>query len=331
VKMGDKVLVTGGTGFLGANLVEQLNLRSIEPLVLQRPTSSTRALAGLNYQPVIGDILDSHESLVSAMEGCRWVFHVGAVSDYWRSDRQQLYEVNVQGTRHVAEAALAAGVGRVVFTSSLAALGVRDDGRLTREDDTFNLEPSRFPYGHSKHLAQREFLEVCAKGLSGVIVNPSVILGPRDVNMISGSIITETARGRAIVSLPGGANYVDVTDAAAAHVVAAEKGVDGEMYILAGENLSHTEALSTVCRLLGRRPPSYTVPVGLLPAAAVAISVARAIFGNRIPMDASQVRLAGKNLFADNSKARADLGLGTTPFTETVERTIGWYRSTGYL
>ena len=327
-----RAFVTGGTGFIGANLVLALNRRDIAVRVLLRACSSEKALEALTYETVEGDVLDDPERLAQAMEGCDWVFHVAAVADYWRQKPERLYRVNVQGTRNVLQAAQLAGVRRLVFTSSLAALGIpQTRGELLDERHDFNLSPKTSPYGHSKHLAEQEVRKVVDRGLDAVIVNPSIVLGPRDVNQISGSIVTEAARGRLRFTPPGGANFVDVEDVAVGHIAAAEMGCAGQRYILGGHNLMYAEAIPIVCEVVGRTPPSFKIPSWILPSAALAVRGARALFGNAVPFDENQVRIMDALIFADAQKAVEALSLPQTPFRTTVQRTYNWYNEHGYL
>ncbi|HZD10828.1 MAG TPA: NAD-dependent epimerase/dehydratase family protein [Candidatus Binatia bacterium] len=326
-----RAFLTGGSGFIGANLVHALNQRSIGVRLLLRSTSSHEVLQGFTYETVSGDILDDPMRLAQMMEGCDWVFHVAAVADYWRQDRQRLYRVNVEGTRNVLRAARQAGVSRFVYTSSLAALGVPEHGKPLREEHTFNVSPRSFPYGHSKALAEDEVRAAAEEGYEAVIVNPSIVLGPRDVNQISGSLIVEAALGRLRFTVPGGANFVDVADVAAGHIAAAEKGRPGERYILGAHNLAYAEAIPIISEVVGRKPPVFSVPSWLLPPAALAVRAARMIAGNAIPADENQVRLMSACIFADCGKALAELTLPQTPFRTTVQRTYNWYNEQGYL
>lgn len=326
-----RALVTGGTGFVGANLVAGLTEKGITARVLRRPSSSSKALAGLEYETAVGDILGDRDTLVKAMCGCDWVFHAAAVVEYWRQKRDWLYRVNVEGTRNILEAANVAGVQRFVFTSSYAALGIPVRGELLDESSQFNIRPQAFPYGHSKHLAELDVLQAVEAGLPAVIVNPTTIIGPRDLNEISGSIILEGAKGRLFFSAPGGLNFVAVQDVVAGHIAAAERGRVGERYILSGANLSYLQAFSSICEVIGRPQPQFKVPNWLLPIAAVGVGVARAVLGNRVPLEATQIRLSGHNLYVDGRKAAQELNLPHTPFRTAVRQAFDWYRENGYL
>ncbi len=326
-----RAFVTGGTGFIGANLVDGLSTRGLSSRVLLRENSPRAALEGLEYETAVADILDPPELLAGMMADCEWVFHVAAVSDYWRSGTERLYEINVQGTKNVLDAAKIAGVKRFVFTSSLAALGIPEDGHFLNEESVFNIEPKKMPYGHSKHLAEIEVQKAVSDGLHAVIVNPAVVLGARDINLISGSIIVEASRGLARFYPPGGVNYIAVEDVVAGHIAAAERGRVGERYILAHENMTHQEALNIICDLVGRPRPRLGIPRWSLPAISTVVSGARLLLGARVPMDANQVNLSGAMIFADGRKAIQEFALPQTPIALAVQNTYEWYNNNGYL
>jgi dihydroflavonol-4-reductase len=298
-----RALVTGGTGFVGSNLVAALLDRGIEVRVLRRSTSPMAALEGLDCETRVGDVLDGVEALTAAMADCDWVFHTAAVSDYWRHRTQaKLYRTNVDGTRDMAEAARRAGIKRFVYTSSIAALGIPPRGRELVETDEFNIRPRRFPYGHSKHLAETVLRDAVAAGLPAVIVNPSVVIGPRDVNRIASAMIVEAQRGRI-----------------------------GERYILGGENLLFGEAFAIANEVTGQRGPSIVLPRWTIPVAAASISLARAVVGPRLPIGAHQMRLSAAEIFADSTKAREELRLPFTSFRTALRDAYHWYRDNGYL
>lgn len=329
--MNIKALVTGGTGFLGANLVAGLNEAGIRPLISRRSSSSMLALKGLDYEAVVGDVLAPPEELAELMDGVDWVFHLAAVADYWRQDSQLLYRVNVDGTKNVLAAAQMAGVKRLVYTSSVSALGLPEGDEVLTEASQFNLKPQDWPYAHSKHLAEIEVRRACDAGLECVIVLPTVSMGPRDLNLISGSIIVEAARGLARVFPPGGSNFVAVEEVVAGHIAAARQGRVGERYILGGENLPYRQATAIVCEIVGRPAPKIGLPAWGLGPLAVAVRGARAIFGNRIPFDDWHVRLSGINLYFDPQKAVRELGLKIVPFRRAAKNAFDWYNENGYL
>ncbi len=325
-----KALVTGGTGFIGANLVDGLTAAGHTARILRRQSSRLDALDGLSYEDAIGDLLD-FDSLVPAMAGCDWVFHVAAVSDYWRQGVKWLYQVNVEGTKNVLRAAQAAGVKRFVYTSSIAALGVPPVGKVADETDDFNVSPRRFPYGHSKHLAEQEVQKAVRGGLEAVIVNPAVTIGPRDLNKISGSILIEVKRGLVRFYLPGGTNYVAVEDVVAGQIAAAERGRPGERYILGCENLPHRQVIDTIVQVTGAPRPLFTFPRWAIEPTALAVAVARRFLGNRVPANADQVRMAGAEIYFRPDKAVQELGLPQTPFRTAVERAYRWFKENDYL
>lgn len=323
-----KALVTGGTGFLGANLAVGLIERGWQVRILRRSTSPLDAVSDLSVEHAIGDVL-APETLRAAMSGMDVVFHVAAVSIYWRSKPETIYRVNVEGTRHVLEAARATEVKRVVFTSSGAAVGLVR-GRLSTEDDAYNETIVRFPYGHSKWLAEEVARQAARGGQDVVIVNPSVIVGPRDINWGSGSIIREVVRRRVPGVPPGGVNYVAVDDVVAGHIAAAEKGRSGERYLLTGENLTHRQLTHTVARIVGVQPPGWDMPRWIFPALAFLANLGTRI-GMKLPIDARQLLLSREFIWYDNSKARRELALPHTPIEEAVGRAYTWYTANGNL
>jgi len=325
-----RVLITGATGFVGANLVEAVIQRGWQARALRRATSSLKALEGLEYESAIGDVVDP-ESLVPAMRGVDVVFHVAAVADYWRAGKDLMYRANVDGTRNVLEAARHGGVRRVVATSSVAALGLPPFGKTLDETARFNLKAEQFPYGHTKALAEDVVREFVACGLDAVIVNPAVIIGPRDVNLISGSLIVEAQRIGVPFYPPGGVCVVDVADVCAGLIAAAERGRTGERYILGGENLWHRDMLNVICDVVGRPRPKVALARGFTLALAGLVDVSRNGLRLKLPMNGGQVRFSAETLWFDSAKARHELGLVTRPFVESVRRTHEWYKANGYV
>jgi len=322
-------LVTGATGFVGANLVEALGARGWRARALRRKSSSLKALHGLSYEDVLGDVTD-YDALLAATCGVDVVFHVAAVATYWRSDVQQMYHVNVEGTRNVLRAAQANGVKRVVVTRSSASIGRAPFGSALDESARFNLQPHEYHYGYTKVLAENVVAEFVRDGLDVVVVNPAVIMGPRDVNMIGGSLITELAKRDVGFAPPGGVGMIDVADVCDGQIAAFERGARGERYILNGHNLWHTDILDVCKRVVGRTSRTAKLPRAVVHAAAHPVDLLRRL-GVNLPMNGEQLRLACDTFWFDAGKARAELGLGARPFEDTVRRTHEWYKSNGYL
>ena len=332
-KLGEmKAIVTGSTGFVGANLCAALVAHGWSVRALHRASSRLDMLQGISVEHAIGDVTQP-ETLVEAMRGCDVVFHVAAVADYWRQSTEKLYRVNVEGTRAVCQAALDARISRLVFTSSVASLGIPKPGQPADESHEFNLPPERFRYGHSKLLAEGVVHEFVARGLDAVIVNPSIILGPGDLNEISGSIVTEVARRRSasLVYPPGGVNYIDVRDVCAGHIAAAEYGRTGERYILAAHNLTHHEAMKIVAEVIGTPRPRLGIPRALIGPLAALLDLAGKLSPRPLPMNGDQMRLSGEFVYFYSGKAIHELSLPQTPFRETIERTYQWYKAHGYV
>jgi dihydroflavonol-4-reductase len=325
-----KVLITGATGFVGSNIAAALAARGDQVHVLRRHSSRLNALAGVPVEYVIGDILD-FDSLMAAMQGCELVFHVAAMAQYWRSSKETIYRVNVEGTRNVLQAALATGVGRMVHTSSVAALGYPPRGRLADESQPFPPELNWWPYGHSKYLAELEVHKAVAQGLPAVIVNPTIVIGPKDVNFISGSLVRASARGQLLVVPPGGSNMIHVDDVVTGQLAAAERGRVGERYILGGENLSHWDAAMTIASVTGGPPPRFVLPRWSLPPLAGLIDVFNSLIPRPPLVTGEQIRLAGETFYVDNRKAVRELGLPQTPFRQAAADAYAWYQEHGLL
>jgi dihydroflavonol-4-reductase len=267
------------------------------------------------------------------MKGIDWLFHVAAIADYWRMPPEMVYRVNVEGTRNVLEAARQAGVTRVILTSSSASLGVPSkDKPLLDENNRFNLKPKDFPYGHSKYLANQMMLEFARQGMDVLSVLPSAVIGPRDLKFNAGELIVQALKPTLpFLPLPrGGLNYIDVRDCVDAHIVAAEKGKPGQLYLLAGHNLTHQETMSIVNQALGTSLPIVEVPGWALSPLASLIGLMHQI-GVSLPVDRGRVLLSREYIYYDNQKAIRELDLQTRPFADSVRDTYEWYIQNNYL
>jgi dihydroflavonol-4-reductase len=326
-------LVTGGTGFLGSHIAKALTDAGHTVRILRRQRSPLDLVAGLPVEHAIGDVMDVR-SLDAAMRGCDWVFHVAAVSDYWRANRTRLYLVNVNGTINVLEAAKRANVRRVVFTSSGAAVGSRTDadGNSKPADESipFNMPAAQFPYGHSKYLAEQEIHRAVGQGQDVVIVNPAVVLGPGDLNLISGSLIVEVANGGVPVYPPGGVTVIDVRDVAAQHIAAAERGRKGERYILGAVDLPYKEMFRLAAEIAQVPPPPIAVPAAVVPVVAGAAALMRNV-GITLPVDANQVRLSARNVYFDCRKSWRELGAPQISVQQMFQDTYDWYVAHGII
>jgi dihydroflavonol-4-reductase len=323
-------LVTGGTGFVGSHIARELIAHGYQVRILRRSTSRLDAVTDINCEHAVGDVLD-YASLLEAMQGVDWVFHVAAVADYWRSDPERIYAVNVDGTRNVLRAAEAMGVRRVIFTSSAAAVGYRDDLHAVDETVRFNWDQNLTPYGHSKFLAEAEVYRAIRRGLDCVIVNPTVITGPGDLNQISSSVVLELARGNVPPTVPpGGITVIDVRDVAEAHVAAAERGRTGERYLLGAVDLTHKAWMRLTAEAVGRRMTAFTLPAGLVYIIAWAADILRDC-GVPIPIEGNQLRLSTRMLFFNCQKSWRELGEPRIPIQQSLKETYEWYQAHGEL
>jgi dihydroflavonol-4-reductase len=269
-------------------------------------------------------------TLEQAMRGCQWVFHVAAVADYWRSNRIKLYLVNVNGTINVLEAARRNGVTRVIFTSSGAAVGFRKDGYPADESVPFNLPPRQFPYGHSKYLAEQEVAKAVAKGQDVVTLNPAVVFGPGDLNQISGSTVVELARGNVPVYPAGGITVIDVRDVAAAHLAAAERGRNGERYLLGALDISHKALGKLIAEIVDVPPAEIPIPPVVTPVISLAAGLIRSV-GVTLPIDENQIRLSARNVFFNCQKAWRELGEPQIDLYRSLLDTYNWYVEHGMI
>ncbi|MCY3976772.1 MAG: NAD-dependent epimerase/dehydratase family protein [Chloroflexi bacterium] len=326
-----KALITGATGFVGSHLTRLLIESGYDARALYRSEKKLAVLAGLELETIAGD-LDDIATLEEACAGCDVVFHVAAKADYWKDDdRDALWRINVEGTRNLLTAAQSAGVRRVIFTSSASTIGIRPGTAPADESDTFNLALERFLYAWSKVNAEEIAAEFVAAGMDIVTLNPTVIIGPGDLNAISGSFILETARFQWLTPMSsGGLAAIDVRDVARAHLAAVERGRRGERYILNCANLSYREWFRLIATACGVTPPVFAMSDWLLEPTARFIELLRAL-GLRTPMDADQTRLGSAHIYFDAGKARRELGAPQIDIPTSLRDTYDWYEGNGYI
>lgn len=327
-----KTLVTGATGFVGSAVLRRLVDAGHEVRVLRRPSSDNRNLLGVECETVVGDLTDP-ASLTAAVAGCAAVYHVAADYRLWTEDHTAIYRANVDGTLNLMRAAGDAGVGRIVYTSSVAAVGFRDDGAPADETTVTTLKDMVGHYKRSKYLAEQEVLRLATgEGLPIVTVNPSAPFGPRDVKPTpTGRIIVQFARGRMPAYVDTGLNVVHVDDVARGHLLAFERGAVGERYILGGDDMPLRLILETVAERLGRKPPRFRLPrAPLMPVAWMAEAMAR-LTGKEPMVTADALRMARKRMYFSSTKAREKLGYAPRPGTEALCEAVDWFRSNGYF
>ncbi len=317
-------LVTGSTGFLGSTLVRKLLAQGVRVRALARPSRDGSAEIPPGAEGVFGDIRDAG-ALTRAADGCDTVFHTAAVVSFRSSGRREQLEVNAGGTRNVVTACLEAGVGRLVHTSSVAAVGRRIDGLLADEDTEFNW-PSSLTYRWSKHLAELEVLEGVSRGLDAVIVNPSVMVGPGDRYVHGGQLVRDAARGRLIAYTRGGMNLVSVEDVADGHLRAAESGCAGRRYILGGVNLTHREAFHFVTGIVGGRPPVLNIPRPVVMAAARAVEFVASVAGTEPFITPDLVAGAGSFQWFSTARARSELSYRPLSLEKSIRDAYIWYK-----
>ena len=327
-----KTLITGATGLVGSAVARKLIAEGFPLRALARSNSPRFHLEGLDLEFVVGDIRDA-ESIRRAMAGVRYVFHVAADYRLWARDPSEIFAANVEGTRIVMEEAKRAGVERIVYTSSVATLGLRADGSPADETVPLSVEQGIGQYKRSKIAAERLVEAMVANdALPAVIVNPSTPIGPRDVKPTpTGRIIVETARGRVPGFLDTGLNLVHVDDVAEGHLAALKRGVIGERYILGGENVLLADMLAEISHMVGRRPPRLRLPHAVvIPVAYVA--EATAWLTGRDPFTTRDgIRMAEHHMFFTAAKAERDLGFRARPYREALADAVQWFAAAGYL
>ncbi len=326
-----KALVTGATGFVGAAVAKALLNGRWEVRVLARKTSDRRNLQNLDVDVIEGDLMDS-SSLEHAAQGCQGLFHVAADYRLGAPDPAQLYRANVDGTRNVLSAARRAGVQRMVYTSSVATIGIPGDGTPGDERTPNALANMIGHYKRSKYLAEEVALGAAREGISVVIVNPSTPVGPGDVKPTpTGRLVLDAAAGRMPAYVDTGLNIVHVDDVANGHLLAYERGIAGERYILGGQDMSLREILAVIGGLTGRRPPQVRLPYGVvLPMAYVAHGFAK-LSGRSGRLTLEGVRMSRKRMFFSSSKAARDLGYAARAPVQAFEDAIRWFRESGLL
>ena len=323
-------LVTGGTGFVGANLVRALLADGQTVRVLARAGGDRRALEGCAVEIVDGDLLDA-ASLDRAVAGVRHVYHAAADYRLWAPDPRGLYLANVDGTRHLLRAAAEAGAERIVYTSTVGAIGIPKDGAPGDETTPVSLGDMVGAYKASKFLAERVAEEWAARGAPVIIVNPSAPIGPWDVKPTpTGQMIVDFLAGRMVGSVDTGLNVVHVRDVARGHILAAQKGRVGERYILGHRNLSLLDIFRILSSLTGVPAPRFRVPYAVAWMAAAGMEGISRLTRRPPRVALTAVRMARKRMFFSADKAVRELGLPQTPPETALRDAVAWFTDHGY-
>ena len=324
------VFVTGGTGFIGANLVRLLLQQGYSVKALVRPDSNLGNLKGLELEIVKGDLNDLN--LWQQMRGCQYLFHVAAHYSLWQKDREALYHNNVLGTRNVLAAAQKAGIERTVYTSSVAAIGAGKFDKVVDETYQSPVEELVGDYKKSKFLAEQEAMQAASRGQEVVVVNPSSPIGPLDIKPTpTGDIILRFLRRQMPAYLDTGLNFIDVRDVAWGHLLALEKGKSGDRYILGHQNLSLKQLLDQLESITGLSAPQRTVPAWLPLSVAWIDEKILAPLGKQPSVPLDGVRMAKQRMYYNASKAVRELNLPQSSLNTALKDAVDWFVSHKYV
>jgi dihydroflavonol-4-reductase len=327
----DYVFITGASGFVGSAVARELAKAGFALRALVRAGSPKTNLDGLNAEIVEGDMRDQR-AVSPAANGARYVFHVAADYRLWAPNPDEIIQANVDGTKVVMEAAKAAGVERIVYTSSVATLKLHEDGKPADETTSLSETEAIGGYKRSKVAAERRVEEMIGEGLRAVIVNPSTPVGPRDRRPTpTGRMIVEAASGRMPAFVDTGLNLVHVDDVAAGHLAALKRGRVGERYILGGENMTLAELLGSIARLVGRSPPRLRLPRAPLYPFAFLAEIAAHVTKREPLLTLDGLRMAKQRMFFTSGKAERELGYRARPAEEGIRDAILWFRQAGLV
>lgn len=326
------VFLTGATGFIGSHIARALIDRGFKVRALVRKNSRLDNLAGLPIEICQGDLLDA-SSLKNGISGCCHVYHAAANYVLWSKDPAELYRINVDGTKNIFEACLAQGVKRIVYTSSVGALGIPKNGTPGDEETPVSIGDMIGHYKRSKFLAEQEAIRYAKAGLPVVIVNPSTPVGSRDIKPTpTGKMIVDFLNGRMPAYVDTGLNLIDVEDVAIGHILACEKGKPGERYILGHKNMSLKEILSALSKITRMPAPKFKIPYPIaLAAGYVSKLYAENISKKEPAIPWEGVKMAKKHMYFSSSKALGELGLPQSPVEAALEKAVKWFKENGYV
>ncbi len=325
--------ITGATGFVGAAVAHLLESKGHRLRLLCRKGNNRLNLTGLKNAEIVEGDLRKSLSYADKLVGCDYLFHVAADYRIWVPSESDMNAINVDGTRVLMISAQKAGVKKIIYTSSVATLGLPPGGGDGTEDTPVSLENMVGVYKRSKFLAEEAVRTLIQKdGLPAVIVNPSTPIGPRDIKPTpTGRIIVEAAAGRMPAFVDTGLNIAHVDDVAMGHVLALEKGEIGERYILGGENMGLGTILACVCEQVGRKPPTVKLPVAPLFPLAYAAELTARVTGKEPFLTVDGLKMAKKKMFFSSQKAMNTLGYAPRPAVQAIADAVTWFRQNHYI
>jgi dihydroflavonol-4-reductase len=327
-----KTLVTGSTGFLGSAILRKLLEDGREVKVLIREKSNTTNIDGIDVEIAYGDLRDS-DSLQSALNGCDVLYHTAAYYSLWDQNKQIIYDINVEGTRKILKAAQLKNIEKVVYTSTVGCVGLNKDTTPSNEDTPFDLNTLSNDYKQSKYQAEQVVLEFARNGLPVVIVNPSTPVGPRDIKPTpTGKIILDFLNRKMPAYLETGLNLIDVDDCARGHILAEQKGIPGERYILGNQNMSLFDILITLEKITGLKAPRIKMPFWVALGAGWACEmISNNLTGKPPAVPLAGVKMAKYFMYFDSSKAIQKLGLPQNPTENALRQSVDWFKNNNYL
>ncbi len=330
--MNGTVAVSGASGFIGSAVVRRLIAGGRNVRALVEPGADTRNLQGLGVEQITADVCDQ-AAMRRGLAGCEAYYHLAAIYKVWVPDPDPIYRVNLEGTMVALLAAQHAGVRRIIYTSSIAAVGLRADGAPSDESVPFNLYDIANDYVLTKHLCERLVMRLAEAGAPIVVVNPAFPFGERDIAPTpTGGIIVSVLRGEIPVLSPGGFCAVDVEDVALAHVAAETRGRVGERYILGNHNVTFAEFVQLVCDVAGLSAPKLTIPAAVGRAVAAGFEFwADHVSHSEPRATAKSAAYMHKQVWFDCEKAKRELGMPTTPLVDSVRRAVDFFRSSGVV
>ena len=325
-----QVFITGATGFVGGHVARAYAAQGAKLRLLTRNTSNLSGLEGISAETVVGD-LRQPQALRSALTGCDALIHVAADYRLWVPDPKEMYAANVDGTRELLKLAREVGVGKVVYTSSVATMGFKTDGTIVDEATPVSIADMIGHYKRSKFLAEQEAIAAARAGQHVMILNPTTPIGPNDAKPTpTGRIIVDFLNRNFPAYVDTGLNLVDVDEVARMNVVALDRGAPGERYILGGENLTLKQILDRLAAITGLPSPTMKVPH--------AVAMAFAFFDENITgklrgkeprATVEAVRMGRKMMFATSAKAERELGFKALPVDAAMRSAVDWFLAHG--